>query len=335
VSTAPIRNSVEPEAMLGESLTPEQLRRIEGRSPGRIAWSRLRQDRVAMAGGVVVVLVAATAIFAPVITAAFGHDPNSFHTSLLDPNTSLPKGPFGGASRQFPLGLEPGNGRDMLSRIVYGARTSLTVAVLSTVLSVVLGVTGGVVAGYFGGPVDSTISRFMDLMLAFPVLLFSIALLTIISGVPSLLGLSGTALRIAILVIVIGFFNWAYVGRIIRGQTLSLRAKEFVQAAQSLGAGSGYILVRELLPNMVAPILVYSTLTLPTNILTEAALSFLGVGIQPPTPSWGQMLSNALNWYSVDPMYMLAPGVAIFITVLGFNLFGDGLRDALDTRSLR
>jgi peptide/nickel transport system permease protein len=170
----------------------------------------------------------------------------------------------------------------------------------------------------------------MDIFLAFPLLIFAIALSAVVQQ--KAFGLTGNTLHISVLIFIIGFFNWPYMGRIIRGQTLSLREREYVDAARSLGARSGYILFRELLPNLIAPILVYATLLIPTNILFEAALSFLGVGIHPPTPSWGAMLAQATSWYQVDPEYLVVPGLAIFITVLAFNLFGDGLRDALDPR---
>ncbi len=171
----------------------------------------------------------------------------------------------------------------------------------------------------------------MDIFLAFPLLVFALALAGVIPD--QAFGLRGDALKIAVIVFIIGFFNWPYIGRIVRGQTLSLREREFVDAARSLGARTPYILVRELLPNLLAPILVYATLLIPTNILFEAALSYLGVGVQPPRATWGGMLSDAAQWYQVDPWFMLPPGLAIFVTVLAFNLFGDGLRDALDPRS--
>ena len=308
---------------------------IQGRSLGQIAWSRLKRDKIAMISFAFIVLIILIAVLAPLITHLAGVDPNEFNTKLLDEDTALPIGPWSGASREHLLGVEPTNGRDVFARIVFGARISLIIAILATVLSVVLGVTGGVAAGYFGGAVDTIISRVMDVMLAFPVLLFSIAILVIFAGVESFLGLSDLSLRVAIMVFIIGFFSWAYIGRVIRGQVLSLREKEFIDASRSLGAGSSRILTKELLPNLVAPILVYATLTIPTNILTEAALSFLGVGVQEPIPSWGKMLSTAQSTYSIDPFYMFVPGIAIFITVLAFNLFGDGLRDALDPKSTR
>jgi peptide/nickel transport system permease protein len=197
----------------------------------------------------------------------------------------------------------------------------------------VIGVFFGIIAGYFGGWTDSVIARAMDVFLAFPLLVFAIALVGVIPN--SAFGMSGNQLRVALLVFVIGFFAWPYMGRIIRGQVLSLREREFVDAARSIGARGPYILFRELLPNLVGPILVYATLLIPTNILFEAALDYLGVGLIPPTPSWGQMLSSAVSngFYYIDPMFMIIPGLAIFITVMAFNLFGDGLRDAFDPRT--
>ncbi|MBT2539869.1 ABC transporter permease [Streptomyces sp. ISL-44] len=306
---------------------------IEGRSPWQIAWLRLKRDKVALAGGVIVLLLILVAIFAPLIVKAFGHPPEELHEDLLDPLLGLPAGGWGGMSGDFLLGVEPVNGRDVFSRIVYGARISLLVAFLSAFVAVSLGTVFGIIAGYFGGWIDAAISRVMDLLLAFPQLLFIIALISVIPS--KLWGFEGSGLRIAVLVLVIGFFGWPYIGRIVRGQTLSLREREYVEAARSLGAGRMYILFRELLPNLVAPITVYSTLMIPTNVLTEAALSFLGVGVKPPTPSWGETLSTAVRTYEDDPLFMIFPGVAIFITVLAFNLFGDGVRDALDPKGSR
>jgi ABC-type dipeptide/oligopeptide/nickel transport system permease subunit len=312
-----------------------QERRIAGRSLGQLAWARLRRDHVAMAGFVVVVLIVLLAILAPAICAVLGIDPTTFHTNLISADTSLPNGPFSGASKDHWLGVEPGNGRDILARVLYGARVSLIVSVLATVVQVLIGVVVGLVAGFFGGWVDTVLARIMDVFLAFPVLLFSIALLVVFQGVDTFLGMSGVVLRLFLLIFIIGFFSWPYVARIIRGQVLSLREKEFVDAARSLGAGSGRILAKELIPNLIAPILVYSSLTIPVNIIYEATLSFLGVGIQEPTSSWGKMLSDALGTFTIDPWYMFVPGLAIVITVLSFNLFGDGVRDAFDPKSSR
>ena len=334
--TAPLDASgsateAQPEAVLGGI----EAKAIEGRSLGQIAWMRLKRDKVALGGGIVVLVLLLIAILAGPITSLYGQGPYLFHSNLIDPNYGTPKGSFGGVSSQHWLGVEPVNGRDMLARIVYGAQVSMIIAFLATGVSVVIGVVVGMIAGYFGGWVDSLLSRLMDLLLAFPLLLFALALVAVLGDYKMPL-LSTDNTRVALLVLIIGFFNWPYIGRIIRGQTLSLREKEYVEAARSLGAGPGRILFRELLPNLVGPILVYSTLIIPTNILFEAALSFLGVGVRIPRPSWGGMLSDAAQGYfQIDPMFMVVPGVALFVTVIAFNLFGDGLRDALDPRSNR
>jgi peptide/nickel transport system permease protein len=304
---------------------------VAGRSPWQIAWTRLRRDRVALGGGAVIVLLVLVALFAPLIVKVLGHPPLEFHYEKVDPDLQVARGAFGGISHDFLFGAEPVNGRDVFSRVVYGSRISLLIAFLATLLSTVLGTVFGVTAGYFGGWVDTLISRIMDVFLAFPILLFAIALAGVVPD--QAFGLSGDTLRITLIIFIVGFVNWPYIGRIVRGQALSLREREFVDAARSMGASSRRILTTEMLPNLVAPILVYTTLLIPTNILFEAALSFLSVGVRPPTPTWGGMLSEATHWYQIAPNFMLFPGLAIFVTVLAFNLFGDGLRDALDPRS--
>ncbi len=331
--TAPTSDTVEPAVPDETASGVDKGGSIEGRSLGRIAWTRLKRDRLALAGGVVVVLLILIAIFAPLISDLFGVEPYKYHEKLIDPLFGTPHGSMGGMSGQHLMGVEPVNGRDVFSRILYGARISLLVGFLAAAVAVLLGTVLGVLAGYFGGWVDALISRVMDMLLAFPQLLFIISLIAVMPD--ELLGLSGTGVRLFVMILVIGFFGWPYIGRIVRGQTLSLREREYVEAARSLGAGRRYILFKELLPNLIAPITVYTTLMIPTNILTEAALSFLGAGVKPPTASWGQMLSKALHYYDGDPMFMIVPGVAIFITVLAFNLFGDGVRDALDPKGSR
>ncbi|MFC8511074.1 ABC transporter permease [Streptomyces sp. NPDC057411] len=331
--TAPLHETNAAEAAAVDVVPDAPAKAIEGRSPWKIAWTRLKRDKLALAGAFVVVFLILVAIFAPVIVGLLGHPPDEFHEDKIDPLFGTPIGSWGGVSSDFLFGVEPVNGRDVFSRIVYGARISLLVAFLAALFAVLLGTVLGVIAGYFGGWIDAALSRVMDVMLAFPQLLFTIALVSVLPN--ELLGLDGSGVRIVALVVVIGFFGWPYVGRIVRGQTLSLRNREYVEAAQSLGAGRLYILRRELLPNLIAPIMVYTTLMIPTNILTEAALSFLGAGVKPPTASWGQMLSTAITTYEADPLFMVIPGLAIFITVLAFNLFGDGVRDALDPKSSR
>ncbi len=313
----------------------EEAAAIQGRSLGAIAWRRLRKDTLAMIGGCIVIAFALIAILARPITQWYGQGPVLGHVNLTDPTTTMPLGSFGGISGTHWLGVTPVLGQDIFAQLVYGARTSLIISSLAVVLALVLGVSSGVAAGYFRGVSDSILSRLFDLILAFPQLLFAISLLTVFSLVPTFLGMSGQVLRFFVIIFVIGFFAFPYIGRIVRGQVLSLREKEFVDAAHNLGASNYRIMTRELLPNLLGPILVYATLSIPNFMLAEAGLAFLGVGVQPPTVSWGSMLSDAGQYFQVDPTYLFAPGLTIFIAVLAFNLLGDGLRDALDPKSSR
>jgi peptide/nickel transport system permease protein len=308
---------------------------IQGRSLSQIAWRRLKQDKVAMAGGFGIIFVSLVAIFASLINKLYGQAPGAYHSSLTSDDTNMPFGAFGGASWSHPLGIEPVNGRDILARLIAGSRTSLMISVSAMILSLVLGLSIGIIAGYYRGAVDAVLARVLDVLLAFPALLFALALLAIFNQSPSFLGMSGQTLNFAVVIFVLGFFGFAYLARIVRGQVFSLREKEFVDAARSLGATDYRIITREILPNLLGPVLVWVTLTIPTYILGEAGLSYLGVGVQPPTSSWGGMLSEAAKTLQNDPAYLLWPGLALFLTVLSFNLFGDGLRDALDPKSTR
>ena len=308
---------------------------IEGRSLGQIAWARLRKDKVAMTGGVVSLILVLIAIAAWPLQALGWIHPNESNPEALNIQSSMPAGAFGGASWEHPFGVDPQLGRDLMDRVIVGLQTSLSIAIMATALAMTLGVLAGVIAGYFGGWIDTVLARIMDILLAFPVLLFSIALLVILRTIGEIGPLGGNTLSYVALVLIIGGFGWAYPARIIRGQVLSMREKEFVESARSLGARNGRVLFKELLPNLVAPILVYATLLLPVNILTEAGLSFLGVGLNPPTASLGQMIDQASRVMRIDPTYLFVPGITIFITVLAFNLFGDGLRDAVDPKSSR
>jgi peptide/nickel transport system permease protein len=311
---------------------------IQGRSLGQIAWARLKRDKVAMLSMVAIVVILLAAIFAPLICHFLGVNPETFYRDAVDPNKGfLPKGgPFSsGISGEHILGVEPGTGRDTFARLLYGARISLLIALSATVVSVVLGSILGALGGYLGGWVDGLISRVMDLLLAFPQLILLIAMTPVFVTFLDQNGIDGTPGRVVYLIFFIGFFGWPYFGRIIRGQVLSLREREFVEAARSLGAGTGHVLFRQLLPNLWASILVFASLIIPSYIGTEAALSFLGVGVVPPTPTWGNMLGDSVRYARVDPLYLFIPGTALFLVVLFFNLFGDALRDVLDPRGNR
>lgn len=315
--------------------TPHDEQEIQGRSLRQIAWRRLKHDKVAMAGGIGIIFITLVAIFASLLNNLIGNQPGDYHSSLTSIDTTMPYGRLSGASAQHWLGIEPVNGRDILARLIAGSRTSLMISVAAMVVSLTLGLTVGIISGYYRGAVDAVVARVLDVLLAFPTLLFALALLAIFNQSPSFLGMSGQTLNFAVLIFVLGFFGFAYLARIVRGQVLSLREKEFVDASRSLGASDWRIITREILPNLMGPVLVWATLTIPTYILGEAGLSFLGVGVQPPTASWGQMLSVAGQFFQNDPMFLVWPGMALFLTVLSFNLFGDGLRDALDPKSTR
>jgi peptide/nickel transport system permease protein len=295
-----------------------------GRSAWRAGWARFRRDRVAFAALLLIVALILMAVFAPLLTALNGHPPDAEYQNHLNPlYGGLPDGAFGGVSGSFWFGLEPGTGRDIFSMVVYGARISLAISISATVLTVILATTLGIIAGYFGGWIDTAISRLTDLFLAFPALIFMIALVSVVPSVP----------RLLLLIIILSVFGWPYLGRIVRGETMSLREREFTEAARAMGAGTRYMLVRELLPNLITPILVTAMLTIPSYITAEAGLSFLGLGIEPPTPSWGSMLANSLNWYASDPWYFVFPGFFLFMTVFCFNMLGDGLQRAFDPKA--
>ena len=327
--------SGELEVAAADLETPADEQAIQGRSLRQIAWRRLKHDKVAMAGAVGIIIVTLVAIFASLLNKLIGNAPGQYNSSLTSIDTTMPYGRFGGMSSEHWLGIEPVNGRDILARLIAGARTSLMISVSAMAVSLIIGLTIGIISGYYRGTVDAVVARVLDVLLAFPVLLFAIALMSIFAMSPSFLGMKGQTLNFAVLIFVLGFFGFAYLARIVRGQVLSLREKEFVDAARSLGASDWRIITREILPNLMGPVLVWVTLTIPSYILGEAGLSYLGVGVQPPTSSWGQTLNTAGIFFQNDPMFLVWPGMALFLTVLSFNLFGDGLRDALDPKSTR
>jgi peptide/nickel transport system permease protein len=309
---------------------------IAGRSLTEIAWGRLRRDKVAMTSIIVLLVIIGVAILAPVITRLVGVDPTSFNPKAIDNSGGLPIGHGGGISLDHPLGVEPGTGRDLFARLLYGSRISLLIALSSTTITVVLGVTVGIVAGYSRGWLDAGLGRLMDVVLAFPLILILLALSNVLTQrLQDTFHVGQVVSRVLYLILVLSFFGWPYLARIVRGQVLSLREREFVESAVSMGAGTPRILFREILPNLWAPILVYSTLLLPTFVAAEATLSFLGVGLVPPTPSWGAMLADSVSYFHVDPFFLFIPGTYLFIVVLAFNLLGDAVRDALDPRAGR
>jgi peptide/nickel transport system permease protein len=289
------------------------IRAIEGRSQWRLAWRRLRHDKAAVASAAVIVLMAALALAAPAFAALTGHGPAQQFPNTGISATGAPAGP----GRTFWLGADE-LGRDLFIRILYGARISLFVGVVTTAIGTVLGVSAGLVAGYFGGWTDMALSRLVDAVLAFPYIVLALALAAVLG--PSL----------PVVIGVIAFFAWAGIARVVRGQTISLRERGYIEAARSLGAGPWRIMFGEIFPNLIGPVLVLATLSIPSAIIFEATLSFLGLGVQPPTASWGNILAGAQNYYTVAWWYLVFPALALLITTLAFNILGDGIRDALD-----
>jgi peptide/nickel transport system permease protein len=285
-------------------------------------WRTLRCDRVAMVGLVLVVAALLVAAFAPFIAGINGGDPYTYHSDALAGDGS-PRGSFGGISSEHWFGVEPLTGRDLFAIVVYGARTSILVGLSATVLAVTIGVLVGSSAALFGGWYDRMASRGTDVLLGFPSLIFMIALGAFApAAIP----------RSVLIVGVIGLFGWPAIARVVRSQALSLMARNYVTASRGMGAGPGHLLRKHLLPNLAGTIIVFATITIPANIGAEAALSFLGLGVPPPTPAWGRTIGTAVAWIATDPWYLLWPAGALFLVTFAFNLFGDGLRDALDPR---
>ncbi len=303
---------------------------IKGKSPKQLFWDRFKKDKVALGSLAFILLLVLLAVFAGVIAKHLvGHGPNELFRDQLD-DFGLPTGP----NADFWFGADQ-SGRDVFVRILYGARTSLLVAIVASGIAMIIGVVLGIISGYVRGYTDTFISRAIDLVLAMPLLLFAIGIVAACGT--SKEGCFGGLIEpgLSLVIFVIALFSWPYIARIIRGTTLSLREKEFVEASRSLGASNVRIMFREVLPNLVAPIIIYTTLLIPSNILFEAALSFLGLGVPQDTPSWGQMLSAGSSVFEVAWWLMLFPGLFLVVTTLAFNLLGDGLRDALDPRAGR
>ncbi|MFC0528028.1 ABC transporter permease [Phytohabitans kaempferiae] len=308
---------------------------VAGRSPGQLARARLRRDRVAMVSGGALVFFLLVAILAPLIELAYGVGPYEQFQDKLN-RYGMPLGYAGGISGDHWFGLEPNSGRDIFIRLVYGIRTSLFIAITAALLTSLIGITLGVLAGYLGGWVDAVIGWITDFALALPFLIFALAVMPTVElrfygprdEVP-------TWFRVVVLIAIFAAFGWTGMARLVRGQVISLREREFVEAARASGAGLGHMLFRQLLPNLWAPILVSFSLAVPAYVTGEAALSFLNIGIRDPTPDFGVMIFRSIDYLQGDPAYVFFPGVTIFALVLAFNLFGDALRDALDPKSSR
>jgi ABC-type dipeptide/oligopeptide/nickel transport system permease subunit len=326
---------------------PAQPEAVKARGYWEGIWVRLRRDRLAIAGGCFIIfLFLAAFVGAPIAAHLLGHGPSTQYLSSVDLLTQVPAGPwthvstapYAGAPGHYPttlyiLGADSNLGRDMILRLLYGAQTSLEVALLATLGSVGLGVIMGLLAGYFRGWVDTVVSRMIEIVMVFPYLLFIIAL-KIVAG-PTLNSITLGFLKPGVftLALILTLFGWFYPARIMRGVIFSLREKEFVEAARMTGATDSRIMRSHLLPHLVAPIVVYSSLIIATNIIAEAGLSFLGLGIPVDVPSWGNLLAEAPLYYQTQVWIMIIPGMAILLTTLAFNLLGDGLRDAFDPRS--
>lgn len=301
---------------------------IAARSPLQLFWRRLKRDRVAMASFIFIVFLVALAVFAPLVIELLGlPGPNTQNLNLTD-SFGSPIGP----TSAHPFGVDL-LGEDVMSRVIYGTRVSLEVGIIGTGISTIIGVTVGLLAGFYRGWVDTLLSRFIDVVLSIPLLLLGIG----IGAACAVKGCVGGAIQpgLGVVIFLIALGTWPYMARIVRGLVLSLREREFVDASRALGASDFRIMFREILPNLTAPIIVFASLQIPTNILIEASLSFLGVGIRPPTASWGQMIASATPIFNTAWWYMIFPGSALLLTVLAFNLLGDGLRDALNPRNAR
>jgi peptide/nickel transport system permease protein len=301
---------------------------IAARSPLQLFWRRLRRDRVAMASLGFIVLLIVVAIAAPLVVSILGLPGPDVQNLNLTDSFGSPLGP----SWSHPFGVDQ-LGEDVASRVIYGARVSLEVGIIGTGIATVIGVVIGMLAGFYRGWVDMVLSRFMDVVLSIPLLLLGLGL----GAACGVRGCVGGVIQpgLTTIIFIIAIAAWPYVGRIVRGLVLSMREREFVEASRALGASDMRIMFREILPNLTAPIIVYASLLIPINILLEASLSFLGVGIRPPTPSWGAMIAQAAPIFNTAWWFMVFPGVALVLTVLAFNLLGDGLQDALNPRNTR
>ena len=306
---------------------------IAGRSPRQIAWSRFKRNKVGMIAAAISITLLTASLFAPVVCKILGINPFDLNLKNLD-TSGIPRGADAGFSLHHPLGLVPGTGRDLLAQLLYGSRISFMVAILTTFTSLTIGFFVGIIGGYFRGRVDGYLGRFTDFLLAFPAFFMIVALSEPMVDRIEQTGIAqGNGARIIFLIVFLSFFGWPGFSRLIRSQVLSLREREFVTAAQAMGASRRRIIMKELVPNLWAPVIVVVSLSLPGYLAAEAVFSFLGLGVQPPASTWGILLSNATRFVTVMPSFFLITSASLVIVVLAFNLVGDALRDALDPRS--
>lgn len=341
--TSPIEiEGAEASPEVGEKVEEKnsgQPEKLTGRSPGQLMWRRFKRDRSGVISAYVVLFFFLVAALAPLIAKLYGKNPYTLYgqddpTLLNDFN--MPAGPNGGITSEFWFGIEPTLGRDVFTQLLYGMRTSLYTALVATLAMVFMGIVIGLVGGYFGGKVDYWLGRLTDFLLAFPQQLFMIASMPVITAVfvaPD--EETPTYIHALAIIGVLWFLGWMGLARLIRAVTLSLREREFVEAARVAGASPWRIIRKELLPNLVTPILVQGTYMLPNTILSVAFLSFVGVGYTEPTPDWGRMFAIGADIYEQDPVYMFFPGIAMVVFVVAFNLLGDSVRDAFDPKTGR
>ena len=306
---------------------------VIGRTPRQLAWRRFRSNRFGLPTLVISATLVVVTVVAPFIGGLLGIDGRERFPETLS-SRGMPIGSFGGISWAHPLGIEPGIGHDLLARLIFGARISFFVALITTILSITIGVVAGIIMGFFRGRVDSTIGRFIDFLLAFPSFFMIVALsLPMVQRLEKSGIAEGNTARMLYLVLILIFFGWPYLARVIRSQVLSIRERDYVMAARALGASNTRIIFREILPNLWSIIIVYFSLALPGYLTAEAVFSFLGLGIQPPDASWGLLISDSIKYVMNEPTYFFITTTSLIFVVLTFNLLGDAVRDALDPKS--
>lgn len=306
---------------------------VIGRTPRQLAWRRFRRNRFGLPTLIISGTITLVTVLAPLVGGLFGVDGRKRFPETLS-SRGMPTGNFGGISWSHPLGIEPGIGHDLLARLIFGARISFFVALITTVISIAIGVVAGIIMGFFRGRVDSTIGRFIDFLLAFPSFFMIVALsLPMVQRLEKSGIAEGNTARMLYLVLILIFFGWPYLARVIRSQVLSIRERDYVMAARALGASNTRIIFKEILPNLWSIIIVYFSLSLPGYLTAEAVFSFLGLGIQPPDASWGLLISDSIKYVMNEPTYFFITTTSLIFVVLTFNLLGDAVRDALDPKS--